>query len=332
MGISNFVEVSELSYSSETFKNNSLFSEKWVQLLGIKTKLLAIYDKRYKELMIITVAILFIAIGVLFYNYATTGEFLQKGVSLKGGITLTLHTSIEIDTLALKKSLQSQLPKSDIEIRRLTEAGMLKSIIIEASDTDEDALKNAVAASKLIELKEDQYTIESMGSSLGASFFRQTIVAIIIAFISMGLVVMITFRSLVPSCIVILAAASNIICTLATVDLLGMKMTTAGVAAVLMLIGYSVDTDILITTKVLKRKEGTIFERITGSMKTGMTMSITSFVASLLAYIFTSSDVIKQIMLIILIGLIFDMLNTWIQNAGILRWYLEKKAKKNGQN
>jgi len=300
--------------------------------LGIKAKLLDIYDKRYKGLMIFTIVLLFLAVGLLGYNYATTGEFVKQGVSLKGGITLTIPTDTEPDITALKKDMQSQLPKADIEIRRLTEAGLLKSIIIEASDTTEDDLKNAVIASKLIELKEDEYTIESMGSTLGASFFKQTIIAVILAFLSMGIVVLITFRSLVPSLFVILAATSDILCTLAAVSLLGMKLTTAGVAAFLMLIGYSVDTDILLTTRVLKRKEGTIFERIVGSMKTGMTMSITSFIAALLAYIFTSSDVIKQIMIIIVIGLFFDMLNTWIQNTGILRWHLERKAKKHGQN
>lgn len=300
--------------------------------MGIKSKLAGIYDKRYKELMTITIAILILAIALLGYNYATTGEIIQQGVSLKGGITLTIPQEKEIDTTALESDLHSKLPKADIEIRRLTEAGILKSIIIEASDTDEDQLKQAVAESNLIELNEDEYTIESMGSTLGASFFRQTIFAVILAFISMGLVVLITFRSLVPSLFVILAATSDIICTLATVSLLGMKLTTAGVAAFLMLIGYSVDTDILLTTRVLKRKEGTIFQRILGSMKTGMTMSITSFMAALLAYIFTSSDVIKQIMIIIVIGLFFDMLNTWIQNTGILRWYLERKAKKHEQN
>ena len=144
----------------------------------------------------------------------------------------------------------------------------------------------------------------------------------------MGLVVLITFRSLVPSFFVILAATSDILCTLAVVSLLGIKLTTAGVAAFLMLIGYSVDTDILLTTRVLKRKEGSVFDRIISSMKTGMTMSLTSFTAALLAYFFTSSDIIKQIMIIIVIGLFFDMMNTWIQNTGILRWHLEKKAKK----
>jgi preprotein translocase subunit SecF len=48
--------------------------------------------------------------------------------------------------------------------------------------------------------------------------------------------------------------------------------------------------------------------------------------------VFTQSEVLKQIMTILLIGLVVDLINTWIQNAGILRWYVEKKEKKHGQS
>ena len=91
-----------------------------------------------------------------------------------------------------------------------------------------------------------------------------------------------------------------------------------------MLIGYSVDTDILLTTRVLRSKEGTVFDRVMSAMKTGMIMSTTSLAAVIVAYIFTQSDVIKQIMLILAIGLAFDIIYTWFQNASILRWSLKK--------
>jgi len=158
---------------------------------------------------------------------------------------------------------------------------------------------------------------------------QQTITAILIAFIAMAVVVFITFRAWVPSMFVILAAVSDIISTLAVISLLGIKLSTAGVAAFLMLIGYSVDTDILLTTRVLKRKEGTVFERILKAMKTGMTMSGTSLFAAFVAFYFSKSDVIRQIMLIIFIGMLFDMIYTWLQNASILRIYMEKRHGKN---
>ena len=108
-----------------------------------------------------------------------------------------------------------------------------------------------------LDLSEGNYNVESMGSTLGEQFFKQTSQAIIIAFILMSIVIFLTFRAIIPSLFVILAAVSDIVSTIAVVDILGIKMSTAGIAALLMLIGYSVDTDILLTTKVLKRrKEG----------------------------------------------------------------------------
>ena len=56
----------------------------------------------------------------------------------------------------------------------------------------------------------------------------------------------------------------------------GMKLSTAGVAAFLMLIGFSVDTDMVLSTRLLKRKEGTVMERIYGATKTVPTMIFTT--------------------------------------------------------
>ena len=296
--------------------------------MGIKEKLVSIYDNNYKALMIFTFVVLLFAICILIASYVRTGEFVQKGVTLKGGITLTIQTKEEIDLLAFEKSLASQLPKADLTVRKTTEMGVIKAIIIEAGDVEEQELLSAVKETGIIKLKEGEYSVESMGSSLGSQFFKQTIVAVIIAYIAMWLVVLLTFREIVPSTFVMLAATANIICSLAVVSLVGMKLSTAGVEAFLMLIGYASDTNIMLTTKVLRRKEGTILDRIVSSMKTGLTMTATTLVAAVVAYFFSTSDVIKQIMIIIIIGLIFDVLNTWMQNTGILRWWVERKARK----
>jgi len=106
--------------------------------------------------------------------------------------------------------------------------------------------------------------------------------------------------------------------------------TSAGLVAFLMLIGYSVDTDILLTTRILKRHEGSLNERIFGAFKTGITMTLTSLFAVIFALIVASSFsvVLTQIFTVLAIGLGFDILNTWITNASILKWYVENKERK----
>ena len=115
--------------------------------------------------------------------------------------------------------------------------------------------------------------------------------------------------------------------TLALVDLLGIKMSGAGIVAFLMLIGYSVDTDILLTTRILKRGDYPLNTRIFKAFKTGITMTLTSLLAISFALIVVKSfsNILTQIFTILIIGLSFDILNTWITNVSILKWYVEKK-------
>ena len=282
-----------------------------------------IYKEHYKKLLIIPILLLllsFIQIGI---QIANTGDFLNKGVSLKGGLTVTFEKNVNVDEL--ESFLNDKFPKADISVRIISKTGKQVGTIVEASDADAELLSNTLI--EFLELEKGQYSVEVMGSSLGASFFKETFKALIFAFLFMGFVVFLYFRIPIPSLAVILAAFSDIVITLAIVNIIGMKLSTAGIAAFLMLIGYSVDTDILLSTKVLKRKEGSILDRVFNAMRTGLTMSITTLVAITVALIFTQSDVLKQIMIILIIGLLVDLINTWIQNAGILRWYMERKHK-----
>lgn len=298
-------------------------------LSSLKEKIKSFYDKNYKVLLFIMLAVLLAAIIQLIYQAAATGDFINKGISLKGGLSLTIFSEKQISTAEIENYLRQSFSKAEINARVLGSGGKQTGIIIEASGVDENELLSSLQ-DKIGQLSKDQYTAEEMGSSLGESFFRETITTMIFAFVLMGIVVFIYFRNIVPSSFVILCAFADIVMPLAVINLLGVKVSTAGIAAFLMLIGYSVDTDILLTTRVLKRKEGGILSKTLDAMRTGMTMSLTSFVAVVVGYMFTNSETIKQIMLILAIGLLFDIVNTWITNAGILRWYLEWKERKKG--
>ncbi|MDO8660446.1 MAG: protein translocase subunit SecF [Candidatus Woesearchaeota archaeon] len=292
--------------------------------MSFKSSVLHLYDTHYKKFTIITLLIVFFAIVFLAGKYALTGEMINKGVSLKGGITITVPVSKEIQLLEISEKLSFQFPQADITVRGITQQGTLKAIIIEAADVSDTDLIIGISALGIPTIK-GEYSVEHMGAALGDAFFGQAIRAVILAFLFMAIVVFITFRAPVPSFFVVLAAFSDIVCTLAVINLLGVKLSTAGIAAFLMLIGYSVDTDILLTTRVLKNKQGTVLERTLDAMQTGTLMTATASLATIIGYFFTQSEVIQQIMLILSIGLFFDFFMTWVQNAGILRWYLERK-------
>ncbi|MFH1276159.1 MAG: hypothetical protein ABIH82_03535 [Candidatus Woesearchaeota archaeon] len=283
-----------------------------------------IYEHQYKKLLIIPFLIVILAIVQIAVQYSVTGDFVNKGISLKGGSSITLDHTIDVN--AVESFLQQQFPRADINIRTLSSAGKVVGVAIDsdAQESEEiDALISALKTKGIIQ--GDNYSLEVIGSSLGNSFFKQIITSLLIAFVLMGIVVFIYFRTVAPSLAVILAAFSDIMVTLAIFNMTGIKLSSAGIAAFLMLIGYSVDTDILLSSRMLKNKENSIMERVYSAMTTGLTMTGTTLLVVLIAFIFAQSDVVKQIMLILLIGLMVDLVMTWIQNVGILRLFLEKK-------
>ncbi|MFP4523518.1 MAG: protein translocase subunit SecF [Candidatus Nanoarchaeia archaeon] len=296
------------------------------------------YKVHYKKLLIIPFAMLIIALVLLGIQFAQTGAFFEKGISLQGGSLVTLTPDMfdvsQFDKTVVEQSLQEQFPNEEFIIRTQTQLGDVSAIEIETTiinETDLHSLQQSVAnLFDDLTFEEAGENVQVSGSTLGEHFFKQIIKALIIAFVFMGIVVFIQFKVPIPSLAVILAAFSDIVVTLAIVNLLGIKLSTAGVAAFLMLIGYSVDTDILLSTRVLKRKDKSVYQRTIGALKTGLTMNITTLAAVSVALIVSNSATITQIMTILFIGLWVDMINTWLQNAGILRWYMERKAKKGG--
>jgi preprotein translocase subunit SecF len=145
----------------------------------------------------------------------------------------------------------------------------------------------------------------------------------------MAIVIFIIFRTPIRSLSIIIAGLADIMMTIVVMDLVGIQFSTAGIVALLMLIGYSVDADILLTTRVMKDKDLSLNQRIFGAFKTGMTMTLTAIVSVAVALIFTRnfSPVLSQMFTIILVGLVFDIFNCWVTNASILKWYAEVTHK-----
>ncbi|MCR4327272.1 MAG: protein translocase subunit SecF [Nanoarchaeota archaeon] len=285
------------------------------------------HDKYYKLMLIIP---LILVLGSLMYigvNYSQTGDFFKKDISLTGGTSITVYDE-NISLIDLERYLSESLP--DLSTKRLYEFGTNKQIavVIETTLGPEEAKEVLEGYLNYGLIEGENSDITFTGSVLSESFFSQLLVAILIAFLFMSIVVFIIFKKFLPSFAVIFSAFANILMTLAVVDMLGMKMSAAGIVSFLMIIGYSIDTDILLTTRILKRHEGSLNERIFGAFKTGMTMTLTSFFALLGALIFVQSfsGVLTQIFTILVIGLGFDMINTWVTNVSVLKWYVEKKS------
>ncbi len=285
------------------------------------------YDKKYKlmlfpPLIIFAICLIYLAI---FYN--AHGDFILKDSSLAGGSTITING--DIDYISLENSLKNSF--EDVKVREIKDLTTGESIaVIVDSSANPEELKSAIESILSYQLTDENSSIEFTGPSLSQNFYKQLLTAIIFSFILMSFAIFILFRTFIPSIAVIFAVLADIIMTVALVNFLGIKLSSAGIAAFLMLIGYSVDTDILLTTRVLKKAEGSVNERIYGAFKTGIFMTITGLLAVLPAFfiVTTLPDSFRQIFFILAIGLFADIINTWLTNTSIIKWYANSKGIK----
>lgn len=275
-------------------------------------------------LIAIPIAVLLFSIAIITNQYIHTGEFFLRSIDMKGGTVITINTQERLDIASIEKQLlQKFRPINVREIRSFRGYGTVV-------ETSSDVKTNEILAElNSMGIDTSSNDVESIGPSLGAAFWSQAQMAILTAFIFMAIVVFVIFRTFVPSFAVILSAFCDIFMTLAFMQLFGIELSLAGLAAILMLIGYSVDTDIMLTSRLLKEsEEKTLGEKLRHALKTGLTMTLTSIGALIPLLLLGISPVITQIATVLLIGLAFDIMNTWITNYAILQWYCEKRGMK----
>jgi preprotein translocase subunit SecF len=294
---------------------------------NFKKKFAEFHDKNYKKLLIIPLILIIFSFVYLGIFYSNNHDIFYKDISLTGGTSVTINE--KINPSDMQKAISGKL--DNVNVREISDLITHEQVaVIVDTKSDEPTTKQVLEQYLGHQLNEKNSSFEFTGATLSGNFYQQLLIALLIAFILMAIVVSIQFKAFVPSLAVILSAFADILMPLVLIDILGVKISSAGIVAFLMLIGYSVDTDILLTNRVLRR-EGGINKKIFDAFKTGITMTLTAIASVVISLIIVGSfsSVLYQIFLIMAIGLGFDIFNTWLTNVSIIKWYALHKQKKN---
>ncbi len=267
-----------------------------------------------QQLVMIPLVLLIISLLLLFMNIATTGMPVKPGIDFSGGTAVTISTSETSDQL---RAAFAGYPLTEVS------EGVNSGKFLKFGAMDDSQFRSL---STLINQNYPDAKIDQIGESFGKTLQQQALLALVFSFIGMAIVIFIAFRTLVPAAAVVISAFADIVMTAAAMNLIGIPLTLGTTAALLMLIGYSVDSDILLTNRVLKR-QGKLIDKLKGAFDTGISMTSTTFaaIAAMLVISWIGSvEILMQIAAVLLIGLVFDLMNTWLTNVAILKWYVQK--------
>ena len=276
------------------------------------------YD-RYsnRQLAAVPLAVLAVALLIIGLTWVVTGSPAMLGIEFTGGSELTIET--ESDRVEIEEAFGAELDS----IQQVV--GEDNQFILRFDSTDIDSLRET-ANTELTPVggADDVVEGERVVSPAFADEQQQlAILAIAIAFIGMSLLAFVLFRTFIPSIAIVVSAFSDIMIPLAAMNILDIPLTFGTVAALLMLIGYSVDSDILLNNHILRRSGG-FYESTYRAMETGVTMTVTSMAAMFAMFVVATIfgiEILSAIGLILFIGLAADLMNTYLLNLRMLRWY-----------
>lgn len=260
-------------------------------------------------------------------------------INIPLGIDFTGGTEIQI--LAERQIPQQQVEGtfrqcvSDVRISTLDVGDRYAIIVRSKENITQQCMSSSLASLGFSDEEISRIIPSTFKPELGKTLLQQGMQVFLISITLMIIVVFIAFRTVIPSIAVISAAVIDIIITMGILSILGVELTLAGVAALMMLIGYSVDTDILLTSRTLKQAGKPFGQSVNEAFTTGITMTATTLAAMasiVLVSEFLQLGSLQQIALVILCGLMADLPTTYLTNVGILRWYTKRSSTKAGKS
>lgn len=277
-----------------------------------------------RQIVAIPIAIFVIALLIMGFTYSTTGAPVNLGMEFKGGTMISFQTDESTGEL---ESNYMDYPL--VDLRKTGDRAVLQFGPME-KNLQTEVEKAITSAYSSVE-------IQQVGAIYGKDLQMQALQALLLSLLGMSVVIFLIFRNFIPSLAVIVSSISDICIAAALMTLVGVELSLGTVAALLMIIGYSVDSDVLLTTRVFKRR-GSANEKISLAMHTGLTMTSTTLAAVIAMYMVSTYSyvlipslsqmtLLSDISIVLIFGLLADVINTWLLNTGIIRWYSKRNPK-----
>lgn len=285
-----------------------------------------------QQLIIIPLILGAILGGAVIFHWHSTGEPVPLSMEFSGGSFIRIK-NVETPSQAKAENFQTEFQKTfggTVEIH-LVEGGMeietSESLLgTQENQTPADQIRNILSDFEIE--GEPDINIESMGSIITHLYKDQARNAAIAAIVAMAIILFISLRNLPTVGGILSVIGLDFVGILGGMAILGIPLSLASMAGILLIFGYAVNTNILLSTNILKRKGGTAQDRAGRAMSTGIKMSSTSATAMIALNLLTTAPELGQISAVLALGILVDMVNTWLFNSGLILSHQKRKEEK----
>ena len=261
-----------------------------------------------------------------FFLLATKG--VNFSVDFSGGVALQLEFSSPVDVGAVRTTL-SEIGQGQATIQAYDE----RNVLIRYQDTGDAVRKNIVKSLS------DKYgavkvqKIDEIGPVVGKELRKQAFIAVSLAIV--GILIYMAFRfSFRFGTAAVVSLVHDSIIMLGIYSLTGREISTSFIAAILTVIGYSLNDSIVVLDRIREnwgqlRTKG-ILDLVNVSINQTLSRTINTSLTTLLpvlAMFFLGGEVISTLAFAFLVGIVVGTYSSiYIASAVLAEWYVRKPA------
>ncbi len=295
-------------------------------------------DKRQKA-YVVSAVVLTIGIGAMLFNVFSIGNWMNYGVDFTGGTVIQIQTEPGVTDADLREALGGPQAPSVTRFGADDEF-IIRAPVVADMETDQVAaeIRQLLAAAPGIGEFEVVRT-EIVGPVIGAELQQQAALAILFSFLITLLYIAFRFefRFGLAS---IAATLHDILITLGFLALFRIEISLPTVAAVLTIIGYSLNDTIVVFDRIrenLNKKGGrreepvTLIDRSINEVLPRTVMTSGTTLVVLLSLLILGGAVIRDFTIVLILGVVIGTYSSiFVASPALLeiqrRW--EKKEKK----
>ena len=284
------------------------------------------FNKYYNKFNILSITLVVISLLLL------SLKGLNFGIDFKGGSLIELRSSdTKINVTSLRDNL-SQLDLGDISVKNF---GNETDFLIKFEKNDKKNVIEIIKSSldKSFGNNFSFRRVENVGPKVSSELLKSGIIAITVALFLMLIYIWIRFEWQF-SLGAILALFHDVIVTLGLFSLLGLEINLSIIAAVLTIVGYSMNDTVVIFDRVRenlrKYSDIKIFELTNISINETLSRTLITSVTTLLALssiFFFGGEILKGFSLAMIFGVIFGTYSSiYIANTVLVRLNVSQKT------
>mgnify|MGYP001325350885 CR=1 FL=1 len=284
------------------------------------------FSSKFKQANFLSIAIFIISIILIAF------KGLNYGIDFKGGTLIELRsTDTKINVSSLRDNL-NQMNLGDVSVKSF---GNETDFLIKFENNNN---KNVIEEIKISLDKSfgnnfNFRRVENVGPKVSAELLRSGIIAISVALILMLIYIWIRFEWQF-SLGAILALFHDVIVTLGLFSLLGLEINLSIIAAVLTIVGYSMNDTVVIFDRVRenlkKYSDIKIFELTNISINETLSRTLITSITTLLALLsifFFGGEILKGFSLAMIFGVIFGTYSSiYIANTVLVRLKVSQRT------